>query len=212
VSLGDDIEGFINFFDRAASHEQALPHPLQQRHFLSLVVDKLAAAGRLLCGFAGQHGAQWGRRNAGVDPVKQVYLARHIPYFDGQGYLNVTVGEQSYRIFGAHKLPGHSIYNKVHPQKRAMLYRAPDADVLVGGDKHVYAVANEIDDAYENPRERWYVQVGTAKTGLDAYTIQSWSPGTWRWPILIFRADQKQIVHAGDLGVARLLLEQWNVL
>lgn len=60
------------------------------------------------------------------------------------------------------------------------------------------------------PRKQWYVQVGTAKTGPDPYTIKSWSPGTWEWPILIFRPDSHQIVSTTDLKLAKVLIaEGW---
>lgn len=214
-ALGDDTEGMTGFFDVASAHEQALADPKLQRRMLALVLDQLAEKKKLLCGFAGQHGADWERRKRGADPIKSMYLDRGVPYFDGQSYIRLNVGRQMYRLFAAHQLPGNSMYNKNHPQKRAALWKAPTADVIVMGDKHTYSVQQEATDTFEflaGEREsylRWLVQVGAAKTGPDPYTIKTWSPAVWEWPILIFRQDRHCIAQAADLDVARYMLNQW---
>ncbi len=214
-ALGDETEGFTGFFDVASAHEQALADPKLQRRLLAHVLDKLAAAGKLLCGFASQHGSDWMRRKTGEDPIKQMYLAREIPYFDGQAFIKLRVGPEDYRIFSAHEMPGNSMYNKNHPQKRAALFKAPTADVIVMGDKHTYSVQQSAVDTWEYlAGERpsylqWLVQVGAAKTGPDPYTIKSWSPAVWEWPILIFRPDRHQIAQAADLEMAKWMLAEW---
>jgi hypothetical protein len=215
MDLGDQIEGMQGFFDVASAQEQALSDPKLQRELLAHVLDKLAGAGKLLAGFSGQHGARWARRKTGEDPVKKLYLERSIPYFDGQAYLKLDVGHEHYKLFAAHELPGHSIYNRNHPHKRAALFKAPNADVIIQGDKHTYGVQQVALDTWEYlAGERpsymqWYVQAGTAKTGADPYTIQTWSPGVWEWPILIFRSDRHQIAQAADLDMARWMLSGW---
>jgi hypothetical protein len=214
-ALGDDTEGMTGFFDVASAHEQALADPRLQRRMLALVLDQLAEKNKLLCGFAGQHGADWERRKRGADPIKNMYLDRGVPYFDGQSFIKLQVGEQTYKLFAAHQLPGNSMYNKNHPQKRAALWKAPSADVVVMGDKHTYSVQQEAVDTFEylageRPSYlRWLVQVGAAKTGPDPYTIKSWSPAVWEWPILIFRPDRHCIAQAADLELARYMLNEW---
>ena len=214
-SLGDDTEGFTGFFDVASAHEQALADPKLQRKLLAHVLDKLAEHKKLLMGFASQHGSEWMRRKSGQDPIKNLYRERGVPYFEGQAYIKLVVGAQQYKLFGAHQLPGHSMYNRNHAHKRAALFKAPNADVIFQGDKHSYAVQEVSLDSWEYmhetpespaPRKQWYVQVGTAKTGPDPYTIKSWSPGTWEWPILIFRPDSHQIVSTTDLNLAKVLI------
>jgi hypothetical protein len=214
-ALGDDVEGMTGFFDAASAHEQALADPKLQRRMLSLVLDKLAAKKKLLCGFAGQHGADWERRKRGTDPIKNMYLDRGVPYFDGQSFIRLQVGRQTYKLFAAHQLPGHSQYNKNHAQKRAALWKAPTADVVVMGDKHTYSVQQEAVDTFEylageRPSYlRWLVQVGSSKVGPDPYTIKTWSPAVWEWPVLIFRNDRHYIAQAPDLDLARYMLNGW---
>ena len=212
LDLGDQTEGFTGFFDVASAHEQALADPKLQRKLLAHVLDKLAAAGKLIGGFAGQHGSDWARRKTGEDPIQQMYLNRKIPFFHGQAYLTLDVGTQSYKIFAAHQLPGNSQYNKLHPQKRASLFRAPNADLVVQGDRHVGGVSWTTTDTWEldAPQIQWLVQAGTSKTGADPYTIKNWRTGAWRWPILLFRADRHEITQAMDLSQAQALLEGWE--
>lgn len=215
MDLGDQIEGFTGFFDKRAAHEQALADPKLQRKMLAKVLDRLMERDKLLCGFAGQHGAIWEATHRAEDPVKRMYLERKTRYFDGQAFIKLDVGPERYRLFAAHEMPGNSVYNKNHPQKRAALWKAPTADMIVMGDKHTTSVQQESVDTFEylagerSSYQRWLVQVGTAKTGPDPYTIRSWSPGTWDWPIFIFRHDRHQIVQAADLDIAQMLLDDW---
>lgn len=211
VDLGDQVEGFEGFFDIASASEQSLADPQLQRKLLAHVLDKLVAANKLLCGFAGQHGAQWQRRKTGEDPIKQLYLERHIPYHDGQAYITLEIGTQTYKIFAAHQLPGHSIYNKLHAHRRAQLFRAPNADCIIQGDKHVGGVQWITTDSWEpdTPARQWFVQAGTMKTGPDPYTIRTWKVGAWEFPILLFRADRHDIAQALDLSQVQALLDNW---
>jgi hypothetical protein len=216
IDCGDQIEGMAGFFDVGSAHEQALADPKVQRAMLAEVLDLLASNNKLLAGFAGQHGADWDSRKRGEDPIKTMYLNRRIPYFDGQAYIRLVVGEQEYKLFGAHQLPGNSIYNKNHPQKRAALQKAPSADLVFMGDKHSTSVQRTTLDTFEflaGERlsiDQYYVQVGTAKTGPDKYTIKTWSPGSWNWPVMLFRPDRHEIAEAKTLDIARILLENWN--
>ena len=212
VDLGDQVEGMEGFFDVASASEQSLADPQLQRKLLAHVLDKLVSANKLLCGFAGQHGAQWARRKTGEDPIKQLYLERKIPYFDGQAYLTLQVGDQTYKLFAAHQLPGHSIYNKHHAHRRASLFRAPNADVIIQGDRHQGGVQWITTDSWEPdmPERQWFVQAGTAKTGADPYTIRTWKVGAWEFPILLFRPDRHDITQALDLSQAQALLEGWE--
>lgn len=213
LMLGDDVEGMAGFFDVAAASEQAIADPRVQRAMLARVLDKLVDAGKLLAGFAGQHGADWQRRKSGEDPIKTMYTGRKIPYFDGQAFIRLEIGEQVYRLFGSHQLPGHSMYNQNHAQKRAALFKAPSADVIFMGDKHVTAVQRITLDTWEylagerpSPQQI-LLQVGTQKTGPDHYTVKTWSPAFWDWPILVFRHDRHEIVEAGNVKLAQMMLK-----
>ncbi len=214
LSLGDDVEGFLpGFPDASAVLDQALVNPKAQRQLLAHVLDRLAGKNKLLAGCASQHGGDWTRKKTGDDAIKDLYLARGVPYFDGKALLTLQVGREAYRIALAHQFPGHSIYNKNHAQRRAGLFDFPNADVAVSGDKHTYSVQEFADAAWEfdagiRPSYiRWNVQVGTAKAGPDKYSIRGWSRGVLEWPILMFWPGRHFIACARDLGLARMMLE-----
>lgn len=217
VSLGDDVEGFTpGFPDGSAVVEQALANPRVQRRMLAAVLDKLAAKGKLLAGCASQHGGKWTEMKTGDNPIKDMYLSRGVPFFDGQALVKLAVGGESYLIALAHEFPGGSQWNRNHAQQRAGTFHFPSADVVVSGDKHVGSIQRttvspfEFDAGLRASYVRWNVQVGTAKTGLDKYAIKTWSRGLLEWPILIFWPNEHRIEVTHDISVARLLIERWH--
>jgi len=215
VSLGDDIEGFMSGFpDAAAVTDQAIANPKIQQRMLAGVLDQLAGNDKLLAGCASQHGGKWIESKVGMNPIKDLYLQRKIPWFDGKGLFTLEVGEQTYQIALAHEFPGNSIYNANHAQRRAGLFEFPNEDVIVMGDKHRYSVQEislppyEFDAGMRPTYFQFLVQVGTAKIGLDRYSIRGWSRGVLEWPILIFHPKRHEITYTRSVPIARMLLEQ----
>jgi len=199
LSLGDDIEGFLPGRMAAdAVLEQSLPVRLQ-RKMLGYYIEELVRRGKLVGGAGSQHGSRWMRALVGDDPVKELYTSHHIPFFDGKGLLRVSVGDQTYRILCGHRFPGSSIYNPLHAQGRAHRHDLPSADVVVQGDKHCYGISevevtNFAFEVGERPTDTiWLVQVGTAKAGLDKFTIENWSPGKFIWPVVVLWPDRHQV-------------------
>lgn len=192
--FGDDIENFKSgtFAGAMSQYEQALQPPLQRR-ILELFLDKVQS--RVKWAMWSQHGSMWDARD-GFSYIKQLYLARNIPFFDGFGYIKMHVGNQEYQVAVSHEFPGSSMYNKTHAQKRALWQRFPLADVIAQADKHQYAISEE--DVYglevaAGSRKSPYVhlvQIGTAKAGPDKYTIQGWEPGTAEWPWMVLYPDK----------------------
>lgn len=207
VILGDDVDGYEGFSDVATSSEQALASPLLQRRFLESFID-VVGSNRFLAAYAGQHGAQWQRKNTGVDPLKQIYLERGIPYFDGQGFIELTVGSERYKIFGAHKLSGRS---KTHPLSAQLSHAkglGRDADMIVMGDSHQFSVMDYSPNSFSTTSRQWLVQVGTLKTGNDPYTIRSWSNGQFGYPAFIFSSKQHRIIYLDDVSHAAWMLDK----
>jgi hypothetical protein len=192
--FGDDVENFQSgtFAGAMSQYEQALQPP-EQRRAWELILDMVKS--RTVWGMWSQHGLVWDEKR-GFTYIKQQYLSRGIPFFDGMGYIRYTVGEETYHIAVSHEFPGSSMYNKTHAQKRALWQRFPNADVIVQADKHQYAIAQE--DAYGlefaiGNRASPYVtliQIGTAKGGPDKYSIRGWEPGGTDWPWLVFYPDR----------------------
>jgi len=207
--LGDDTEGFLpTFKDRSAPMSQPLSIAVQLT-LLALIVKHLAGARRLLFGMAGQHSGDWYTRNFGYNPVERAYRDQGVPYFDGQAYFVMTVGQQEYRLAVSHQFPGHSMYNKLHAQTRAFHWNFPSADVVAMGDKHTYAMQEEVaytwefDAGLRSSPYVWFVQTGTAKVGPDKYTLKRYPRGQFDWPMMVFDNLEHRIIGMRDLEVAR---------
>jgi hypothetical protein len=197
--LGDDIEGYLSGFpDKSSVHEQALSIDVQVI-MLEKLISKIAGTGRLLLGTASQHGGKWFEAKNGSNPIKDAYRAAGVPWYDGQAYIKVHVGDQLYQMAVAHEFPGSSMYNQLHPHIRALRDNYPMADLIVQGDKHTYAVSEvtayirEYDAGNRASPFTWFVQTGTAKTGLDKYTIKRWPHGILEWPVVIFESNTHNI-------------------
>ena len=195
--FGDETENFMprSFAGARSINDQSLTPPLQRKllgHWFEKIGD------RLLWGTSSQHGTMWNEK-LGFNPVKELYLDLGVPFFDGQFYLKLHVGEQTYQLAGAHQFPGNSMHNKNHSQQRALKQRFPSADIVVQADKHQYSY--QMSDAYGNEvlagnrASRWVhlIQIGTAKGGPDPYTIRGWERGVTEWPWLVLWPDEHRI-------------------
>ena len=195
--FGDDVENFQSgtFAGAMSQYEQALQPPLQRRAW-ELFLRKVQH--RVKWATWSQHGTLWDERE-GFSYIKKLYLDAGIPFFDGMGYIRIRCGQQQYKVVVSHELPGSSMYNKNHAQKRALWQRFPNADVIAQADKHQYAITEE--DAYKmeyaagNRQSEyvWLVQIGTAKGGPDKYSIRGWETGATDWPLMVLYPDQHLI-------------------
>lgn len=198
ASLGDDIEGYLDSFPDKDAVWQQLSSPKLQRAALENIL--LPFKGRILCGCGSQHGSKWVLTRQGYDPVKEMYLETfNTPFYDGMAYVELRVGSCSYHIALSHEFKGTSVHNPLHAQNRALKESFPSADVIIMGDKHTPAAqwfpayAIEYDMGLRQSPYALLLQAGTAKTGLDKYTIQGWSRGMFGWPFVVFYPNEHKI-------------------
>jgi hypothetical protein len=212
---GDDLEGFMSgsFAGTKSVHDQALPLALQEKLFY-LYLDKIKD--RCLGGMAGQHPAQWFEKRIHYNPLKRAYMERGIPYFDGQVYYKLNIGNQrsgyqEYYLALAHEFPGSSQFNPTHPQRRALWQRYPNADVVAMADRHQYAITefgvygNEVEMGNRQSNNVWLLQIGTTKTGADPYSIRGWEKGYFGWPYLVLFPDDHRVYATFDYNIAAYL-------
>jgi len=199
-SLGDDIEGFHAQFPDAAAIQDQLLNVEEQLEVLKFIMEPLTSTGRLLFGCGSQHGGDWTKRKQGHNPIKKMYLDFGVPFYDGPAYVKFKVGPQEYHVALGHQFPGNSMYNPNHPQMRALRFRFPLADAVIMGDKHITAVQkapsypDEVEMGNRQSPVTWLVQVGTAKTGPDPYTVRGgWHKGMLGWPAMLFHADKHRL-------------------
>lgn len=199
VSLGDDIEGYVNRFKDASAVNSQLLNVHYQHLILEKVLGEIHDRGKLLSGCGSQHGGKWEQQNTGINSIKELYKSLDRPFYDGTAYVRYHVGNQQYLIAQAHEFSGSSQWNPLHPQKKALVTRFPMADVVVMGDKHTPAMHKETAfvDEYEMGNRKspftWLLQSGTMKTSIDTYTAKNWSRGMYGWPIVILYPNEHKV-------------------
>jgi hypothetical protein len=213
VTMGDLIEGYpADFSDKSAPPSQILSLQRQRRLIKRLLAD-WNDANKLVCGLAGQHDVTWQQRYEGESELKTFFMEDlGVPFYDGTVYLKMAVGTVNYFVALAHKFPGFSMWNPVHALMRALRFRYPMADIIAQGDKHQYAYqeVTAFEDEFKmgNRASRFahLIQVGTAKTKPDRYTVQAYSGGTFEWPIIVLDPKKHNIKVVKRLSDAKLLM------
>jgi hypothetical protein len=206
ASLGDDIEGFLSQFPDAQSVSEQLYQLDNQFILIEKLLNRLNENNRLLFGMGSQHGGKWLSKRWGMNPIKRMFTDRGRPYYDGMAYLKFDVGDIDYNVAIAHTFSGGSAWNDLHSQTKALRFNFPNADVVVQGDKHKYAVSEvpaydwEYEIGNRKSNRALLLQAGTAKTGPDPYTILNWSKGQLGWPTVVFYPDTHKIKWSWDLN------------
>ena len=113
ILAGDLVDGF---FFNPAQMEQMEQSP-EQYAYIDSMMKFLADEKRLLIGMGGDHDG-WPKK-MGIDPYYKFSNDLNAHYMHGVGHITTNVGEQTYKLTGAHQLPGFSMYNNLHPQMRA---------------------------------------------------------------------------------------------
>ena len=128
--LGDTVDGF---FFNPAQFEQIEQAPEQFAYVRSMIA-RLAAAKRLLVGWGGDHD-NWAKK-MGVSAYAYFAQETGAHYMYGVGYVTMNVGEQTYKLSGAHRHGGFSMYNNTHAAMRMYRDNAEGADVCVTAHTH----------------------------------------------------------------------------
>jgi hypothetical protein len=212
--FGDEIDNFRSgsFAGARSVYDQAIM-PDKQKALWKLFMRQIGP--RTLWGMWSQHGAMWDERD-GHNVIKDTYREYKIPYFDGMGYVTLTVGSETYNLAVSHEFPGSSMYNKTHAQKRALWQRFPNADAVIQADRHQYAVSEETAYGHEviagNRKSPfvYLIQIGTAKGGPDQYTIRGWERGVMEWPWLVLYPDEHLIKVTRHFEDVQLWLEGYE--
>jgi len=106
-------------------------------------------------------GNSWAKK-MGYDPYTQ-FQEIGCYYMSGIGHLTAKVDDIQYRITGAHKLPGFSMYNNVHPEMRASK-EIQGADVYFSAHNHIKGYAYQaVKEFGGNARKVHYISLGTYK-------------------------------------------------
>ena len=183
VLLGDETDGFTQFFHSRPQMDQLIKPPVQRR-VLFEILESLRPKLLCHCMGTGGHGTE---RWLGEDLVRQWFVQHDIPSFVGQGILDWQVGAETYTLLLSHDFPGSSKYNAVHAQGVALKEVDPTADIVASGHRHRSAISrvNHHEMAYRAGHlpinSSWLVAVGTAKCLDDPFALTKWQQGSFEW-------------------------------
>jgi hypothetical protein len=200
---GDESDNFP--MDWLPPAVQQVISPRSQRLLVKAIGEGLMDRGKVLWAFWSNH-YEFTTRKIGEDLMGSIWQGK-VPYFQGKGVIKLNIGiddPEQYIIYASHEFKGSSMYNVNHPQTKALLWEVPQADFVIMGDKHKYGYTEmpHHDNAYLAGLHKAHIahllQIGTAKTGPDHYSIRGWSNGMLEWPIFILYPGEHKIKRAYD--------------
>jgi len=169
ILCGDLVDGF--FFNPAEF--SAMEQPEEQWSYIDSLMKFLASNKRLLIGFGGDHDG-WPKK-MGTDPYYKFSNDLNAYYMQGVGHLTAKVGDQEYKLTGAHKLPGHSIRDNTWASKRASA-EIQGADIYFSAHTHkkghsLQAIKSFGGDA----RKVYFISIGPYKSTDDFSRKHGWA-------------------------------------
>lgn len=186
VRLGGDMAH--NFILSVMGHfgtmdDSILPIMAQQcllEWFVSRLEDSLISMG------TGNHD-WWTKRQVGLDQIQQIAQRYNIVYTGHGGMVRLTVGQQTYEIYGRHKYKYNSSFNLTHAVKR-MLEHEADFDVGILEHGHV----PDIEQFIRKGRHHVAIRTGTYLTdSAFAHEVGArWEHGT---PVIVFHPDEHKM-------------------
>lgn len=96
---------------------------------------------------------------SGISAIK-LALGDRFVYCNGIGHLDLTVGQETYKVAASHFFRGRSMLNPVHAQMRYMRMEGLDREICLAGDSHVPGMMKYTD----GPMERIAINTGSTQT------------------------------------------------
>lgn len=130
---GDLIQLAIKLRNVLEVSDNLLP-PKWQFQFVASWLDELSD--KLLWSGWCNHGPMREEAVLGFSKTAEI-LSQRMIYHNGIGHIDLTVGDQTYKIAATHFFRGRSIENPCHGQMRYMRREGIDREIALAGDSHV---------------------------------------------------------------------------
>ena len=201
VILGGDL--IDCFFFRPAQYEQIEQTP-EQIKYMHALIDYLSEHKKILVAFGGDHDRDWPMKS-GTDPYHDFPEKTGAYYMHGIGFITLNVGEQPYKLMGAHRLAGHSMYNNVHPEMR-LAKTVNGGDIYFGLHTHQKGFSQQATKMFGNEdRLVTYISVGPYKSE-DGYSRKmGWArqtPSEMYGSAIKLSASNFQVEYFDDILIA----------
>lgn len=144
VTVGDLTDSF--FFN--SGQFGAIANNAEQQLYMQAVMDELAKNGRLLASWKGDHDG-WSADKQGVRALYHDFQQKYSShYLEGTSYLTVKLNDQEYKLTGAHRHKGFSVYNDAHAPLRMEKDEARGSDLAFTAHNHVKAHLRQVVKEY----------------------------------------------------------------
>lgn len=159
LTLGDITDSF--FWGRE-TQDGAIASYKEQNEFMRSALKMFSDNKKLLAGWRGDHD---GWAVAMGEDIYNRFVREFGAYFlDGPSYISLTVGNQLYKISGAHQHGGFSIYNKAHPALRLYRDSSEGADICITAHQHQKGYLTQATKRYGGESETvHYISIGAYK-------------------------------------------------
>lgn len=158
--FGDGVDGM---WWNPGQMEQ-VEQPPEQYQYLNSIFKALGEKGKLLVVGGGDHDG-WAKK-MGIDPYAEFSQKYGAYYTQGVACVTLRVGEIDYKLVGAHRLPGFSMYNNVHAEMR-LSKELQGADIYVGAHNHVKGYSEQDIQQVDGDRLVSFISVGPYKKSDD---------------------------------------------
>jgi hypothetical protein len=196
ISCGDMIDNYRQFRSVAPVISQIIPPDLQE-DILAQIIGELVGANKLLAAGAGNHDTEFAERIYGKANAEKI-ISRLVPFFNGKGAAEITVGNQRYSSLIIHKTRFNSFLNDLHGAKREYQLTLP-ADVVATA--HTHKPAFEMYYHYDMAHElgwgigpySFLIKSGTYKVECP-YSKRYWTKGIIGTPTVVYYPDMRNML------------------
>jgi len=193
--LGDEIENFFKFYTQEANEQQIVPPGIQRKLFTK-IINELREKNKLLFSVWSNHVGQREEKLLGYSPTEELF--RGVTFFDGKGTLDLTVGEELYKLFVVHKTRTTSVDNPCLGMKTELKrYSMYDRyDIVASAHLHYPYLSVEY-----MPEKTIFLKAGTFKTD-DLYARRNWREGIVGAPAIILYPNEHKTIAFENLKSA----------
>jgi hypothetical protein len=144
ITVGDLTDSF--FFN--SGQFESIANNVEQQLYMEAVLEELSKDGHLLAGWKGDHDG-WAADKQGVRALYHDFQKKYSAhYLEGTSYLTVKLNDLEYKLAGAHRHKGFSVYNDAHAPLRMEKDEARGADLAFTAHNHVKAHLRQVVKEY----------------------------------------------------------------
>lgn len=204
--LAGDIADLFNAQKLAHALAGDLEFPDEQLEVARTFLQELNRDNKLIAMVSGNH-EDFAKNTAMIDIYRWIARDLGIPLLQNGSVINLGVDRQDYKIAVWHKLTLNSRFNNTHAGKQAMRMAVEGVDMVMSGDKHIYASEQFL----HNTRLGRVVQLGTFKVDDRWGRDMGFHPlPQAQFPVFFFDGRQHNIEQISNIDAAEEFIDLYR--